>query len=118
MYPTSPTTIIYRLVVRSVFQASSSPPPTGSTQGRGRDTYRRRLDDSDRLHDLLLIHLGPRAVEITHDGRHARLVAHCRRQVNGFLRVILGEATRQQRSDVCVRGRQSPPIPDTHAHTS
>ena len=50
------------------------------------------INDGDRLHDFLLVRLRTRPVEVADDGRHAGLVAHRGRQVDGLLRVILGEA--------------------------
>jgi hypothetical protein len=58
-------------------------------------TYRRGLDDSHGLNNLLLVHLGTGTVKVTDDGGHTGLVAHGGRQVDGLLGVILGEAGAQ-----------------------
>ena len=55
-------------------------------------SYRRSFDDRSGLDDLLLVQLRAGAVEVAHDGRHARLVAHGRGEMHLLLRVILGEA--------------------------
>lgn len=60
----------------------------------GISTYRRGLDDGDGLNNLLLVHLGTGTVKVTDDGGHTGLVAHGGSQVDGLLRVILGEAIR------------------------
>lgn len=55
-------------------------------------TYGRGLDDRASFDDFFLVHLRAGSVEITNNGRHASFVAHGSREVNGLLRVILGEA--------------------------
>lgn len=54
--------------------------------------YGRSLDDGAGLDDFLLVQLGTRAVQVADNRGHTSLVAHGSRQVDGLLRVILGEA--------------------------
>jgi hypothetical protein len=54
--------------------------------------YGRSLDDGAGLDNLLLVQLGTRSVEVANDCGHTGLVAHGGGQVDGLLRVILGEA--------------------------
>ena len=49
------------------------------------------LDDGNGLNDFLLVHLRTRPIQITDDCTHAGLIPHGRSEVNGLLRVILGE---------------------------
>lgn len=63
-------------------------------EGSGR-SYRWCLDDGAGFHNLLLVHLRPWTVEVTHDGRHAGLVAHESGKMDGFLGVIFGETMRR-----------------------
>jgi hypothetical protein len=65
-------------------------------------TYRRSLDNSDGLNNLLLVHLGTRTVEVTDNGGHTGLVAHGGGQVDGLLGVILGEAITKTFSSICL----------------
>ena len=51
----------------------------------------RRLDDGDRLDDLLLVDLGAGAVGLAHDVGHAGLVADEGREVARLRGVVLGE---------------------------
>jgi hypothetical protein len=55
------------------------------------DDHRRRLEHRDGLDDLLLVHLGARAVDVADDVRHARLVRHERREVGRLRRDVAGE---------------------------
>lgn len=57
-------------------------------------TYRRSLNNSDGLDNLLLVHLGTRTVKVTDNGGHTGLVAHGGGQVDGLLGVIFGEAAK------------------------
>ena len=54
--------------------------------------YRWGLNDSDGLHDFLLMHLRARTVEIANDSGHTSFVAHCSSQVDWLLGIVLGEA--------------------------
>src|ERR1700744_717011 len=60
------------------------------------ETHRRGLDHGDGLDDFLFVQLRARTVEVAHDGGHAGLVAHCGGEMDGLLRVVLGEAARRQ----------------------
>ena len=62
----------------------------------GRETYRRSLDNGNSLDNLLLVHLGTGAVQVTDDRSHTGLVAHGGGEVNRLLGVILGEAGGKQ----------------------
>lgn len=53
------------------------------------------LDDSDSLHNLLLVRLGSWAVEVADDGGHTGLVTHGGSQVHWLLWVILWEAAQK-----------------------
>ena len=55
-------------------------------------SYRRSINDGNRLDDFLLVRLCARAIKVAHDGGHARLVAHSGSQMDLRLGVILGEA--------------------------
>ena len=73
------------------------------------DDHRRGFDDRNGFNDFLLVQFGTRleacqrdksleiltlhtySVEISHNGGHAGLVAHCCRQMHRFLGVILWE---------------------------
>lgn len=50
--------------------------------------------------------LGTGAVDVADDGRHAGLVAHGRRQVDGLLGVILGEAADQRTRQIFLSSRR------------
>jgi len=55
-------------------------------------SYRWRINNCYGLHNLLLMWLRARSVEVTDNRCHTGLVAHGGRQVDGLLGVILGEA--------------------------
>jgi hypothetical protein len=79
MYPTTPTATSCKIsFYHSPRQAEDL-------------TYRRSLNNSDGLDNLLLVHLGTRTVKVTDNGGHTGLVAHGGGQVDGLLGVILGE---------------------------
>ena len=71
-----------------------------------RCTYRWRINNCNSLHDLLLVRLRARAVEVTDDRGHAGLVAEGGRQVDLVLLVVLGEAVEE--------GGCQLPIPQSH----
>jgi hypothetical protein len=55
-------------------------------------TYRRSVNNSNGLNNLLLVHLRAGTVKITDDGSHTSFITHGSGQMDGLLRVILGEA--------------------------
>ena len=60
-------------------------------KGEDVEAYWRSFDHGDGFHDLLLVHLGSRAVEIAYDCRHAGFVSHSCSKMDGLLGIVLGE---------------------------
>jgi hypothetical protein len=85
MYPTRPTAIICEFVRISACH---------EWYWR-KFSYRRGLNDSGCLDDLLLVQLGTGTVKVAHDGGHAGLVTEHGGKVDRLLGVILGEAVQE-----------------------
>lgn len=55
-------------------------------------SYRRGLDDSAGLDNLLLVELGTGTVKVADNGGHTSLVTHGGGEVDRLLSIVLGEA--------------------------
>ena len=84
----------------------NSAPPIGPC----RCAYRRGLNNSAGLDNLLLVQLRAGSVKIADDGGHTGLVAHGSGEVDGLLGVILREAARIV-SSACTQSRAVQRLP-------
>lgn len=57
----------------------------------GWGTYRGGFDDGDSFDDFTFVHFGARSVEVADNGGHAGFVSEGGGEVDGVLRVVLGE---------------------------
>ena len=64
---------------------------SANVANKAHNHHRRRLNDGHSLNSLLLVLLGARLVDITHNVGHARLVAHERGEVARLRLVVAGE---------------------------